>query len=110
MKKIVLLALGFIALHNTSVLAQENKKHTVKEDVKETANEVADETKEAAKKVGNKTAELGAKGAAAVADKIVKEKEGPDGQTIYLDDDGKYYWIDKKGKKIYISAAKLKNK
>lgn len=108
MKKIWILAIGLFTLGD--VQAQDKKKSTVKEDVKETTKDVAHETKEAAKKVGNKTAELGAKGAARVTDQVYKEKQGPDGQTIYIDNDSKYYWIDKKGKKIYVSKAQLKDK
>ena len=33
---------------------------------------------------------------------------GPEGQTIYIDDLGKYYWINGKGKKIYVSESALK--
>lgn len=109
MKKLWILALGLITF--SSVNAQEqDKKKTTKQEVKETAREAADETKEAAKKVGNKTAELGAKGAAAVTDNVYKDKQGPDGQTIYIDNDSKYYWINKKGKKVYVPKGQLKDK
>lgn len=110
MKKLWILALSLLTFGNVSAQEQNKKKSTVKEDVKETTKEVADETKEVAKKVGNKTAELGAKGAAAITDKIYKDKQGPDGQTIYIDNNSKYYWIDSKGKKVYVTKARLKDK
>ncbi len=63
-----------------------------------------------AKKVGNKTAELTVNGKSAVVDEVYKGKEGPQGQTIYIDHGSKYYYIDKKGKKVYVSKSSLKDK
>ena len=65
-------------------------------------------TKKGAKAVGNKTAEVTKKGVARVTDKKSDEWVGPQGQTIYIDDLGKYYWINGKGKKIYVSESALK--
>jgi len=65
-------------------------------------------TKKGAKAVGNKTAEVTKKGVARVTDKKSDEWVGPQGQTIYIDDGGKYYWINGKGKKIYVSESALK--
>ena len=65
----------------------------------------------AAKKVGNKTAELASKGKSAVVDEVFKDKVGPDGQSpIYIDHSSKYYYVDKKGKKVYVPKASLKDK
>jgi hypothetical protein len=66
--------------------------------------------KKGATKVGNKTAELASKGKARVTDKVYKEKVGPAGQTIYIDDHSRYYWIDKKGHRNYVTTAELKDK
>ncbi|HEV8285296.1 MAG TPA: hypothetical protein VGQ09_13360 [Chitinophagaceae bacterium] len=74
--------------------------------VKKTAQEV----KKGAKKTANKTAEIASKGKARVTDKVYKDKVGPSGQTIYIDDHSKYYWIDKKGHRHYVTEAELKNK
>jgi uncharacterized protein (UPF0333 family) len=83
---------------------------TVKQDVKKGAKSVAHGTKQAAKTVGNKTAEVASKTAAKIADEKIKDKEGPDGQDIYVNSHSKYYWIDKKGHKNYVQASQLKNK
>lgn len=64
----------------------------------------------AATKAGNKTAEIASKGKSAVVDLIYKDKVGPNGETIYIDHSSKYYYIDKKGKKVYVSKARLKDK
>src|SRR5690348_14378663 len=68
------------------------------------------EVKKGAKKVGNKTAELASKGKSKIADKTYKGKTGPDGQTIYIDDNSRYYWVDKKGHKVYVTESQLKTK
>ena len=66
--------------------------------------------KKAAKKAGNKTAELAAKGAAAVADQVYKDKVGPGGQKIYIDNQSRYYYINEKGQKVYDAKSRLKDK
>jgi len=70
----------------------------------------AQEVKHAAEKVGNKTAEVASKGKSKVVDKTYKDKEGPNGETIYIDKHDKCYWVDKKGHKEYISKKELRDK
>jgi hypothetical protein len=76
----------------------------------DTAKTVTTKVKEGAVKVGNKTAELASKGKNAITDKIYKDKEGPNGETIYINKHSKYYWIDEKGHKVPISRNKLVSK
>jgi len=66
--------------------------------------------KKVAKKAGNKTAEIAAKGAASVSDQVYKDKVGPMGQKIYINNQSKYYYINGKGKKVYVAQSKLKDK
>jgi ABC-type microcin C transport system permease subunit YejE len=66
--------------------------------------------KKGAKKVGNKTAEVASKSKAAVTDEKHKDKVGPNGQTIYIDNHSKYYWVDDKGHRHYVTEAELKPK
>ncbi|MBO9201883.1 MULTISPECIES: hypothetical protein [Niastella] len=75
-----------------------------------TADKVGKDVEKGATKAGDKTAEIASKGKAGVTDKIYKDKEGPNGETIYIDKHSKYYWIDKKGHKIPIEKNKLKTK
>jgi hypothetical protein len=64
-----------------------------------------------AKKVGNQTAQTTVKGKSAVVDEVYKDKIGPAGQSpIYIDHNSKYYYVDEKGKKVYVSKASLKDK
>jgi len=43
-------------------------------------------------------------------DNKYKDKVGPNGETIFIDHSSKYYYIDNKGKKVYVPKAKLKDK
>lgn len=60
-------------------------------------------------KIGNKTAQVAVKGASAVADKKYDSKVGPGGQTIYINKNSKYYYVNSRGKKVYVSRARLRN-
>ena len=74
------------------------------------AQETKEAVKKTAKKVGNKTAEVASKGKAKVTDAKHKDKVGPDGQTIYIDNHSKYYWVDDKGKRHYVTELEMKDK
>jgi hypothetical protein len=64
-----------------------------------------------AQKVGNKTAELASKGKSSVVDEVYKNKIGMQGQSpIFIDHDSKYYYVDNKGKKVYVPKSSLKDK
>ncbi len=68
------------------------------------------EVKKGAKKVGHKTAEVASKGKSKVTDQTYKDKVGPNGETIYIDRHNKYYWVDDKGHRHYVTESELKNK
>ena len=74
------------------------------------ADEVGQDIKKGAKKAGNKTAEVASKGKAKVTDERYKDKYGPNGETIYIDNHSKYYWVDKKGKRHYVTEESLRAK
>lgn len=65
-------------------------------------------TKRATSKTAHKTAEIASKGKAKTTDKKSDQWIGPEGQTIYIDGNNKYYWINGSGKKIYVSEAALR--
>lgn len=67
-------------------------------------------TKNAGKAVGNKTAEVVSKGAAAVSDKKSDKWVGPKGETIYLDNQYRFYWVNNRGKRVYVADPDLKAK
>jgi len=72
--------------------------------------QIKTEVKQDAKKVEHKTEEVASKTKSKIVDKTYKDKVGPDGQTIYIDKHAKYYWVDKKGRKQYVTEAELKDK
>jgi len=74
------------------------------------AQDDTSKVKKAAKKTANKTAEVASKGKAKVTDQKHKDKVGPNGETIYIDNHSKYYWVDKKGRRHYLTDAQLKPK
>ncbi|WP_018614886.1 hypothetical protein [Segetibacter koreensis] len=111
MKKFVFVyfvAISFGVFSALSVQAQDTTSagHHIKKGAKKTESAIS----KGAKKVGNKTAELASKGKAGIVDKVYEEKQGPNGQTIYINHHSKYYWIDKKGHKHFVAKSKLKDK
>lgn len=94
---------------STASLAQSTA-DKVEHGIKKGAKKTWHVTKKGAKAVGNKTAEVASKGAARITDKKSDEWVGPHNQTIYIDDLGKYYWVDKKGKRIFVTEGELKKK
>ena len=78
----------------------------MKQDARETENKVEQDAQSAGDKI-----EKGAKdAAAAITDQKLKTKVGPDGETAYVDDNGKYYIINNAGEKQFITEAQLKDK
>ena len=71
----------------------------VKEDIKKTGTDV-----------GDKTAHRTVVVKSAVVDSKYKDKEGMKGETIFIDHRSKYYYVDKKGHKMYVSKAYLRDK
>lgn len=81
-----------------------------KEKVKSDAKETADDVKKGAQSVGDKVSEGANDAAAAIKDQKVDDKVGPGGETVYLNEDAKYYYINDQGDKVFISKIQLKNK
>ena len=75
----------------------------------ETAKEIVRDVKKGANKAGRKTAEVASKGKAKITDSVYKDKVGPDGQTIYIDNHSRYYWVDKNGRRHYVLEQELKD-
>ncbi len=64
--------------------------------------------KKGAKKAGNKTAEYTVKGAAKSMDKPYEGKTAPNGEKVYITNDSRYYWVDKKGGRHFVKEDQLK--
>ena len=85
-------------------------------DVENAAEEIEEETEEAAEKVEKETStvedgfnESVAIVEAEVKDKVFAGKRGPNNEIVYIDRNSKYYYIDKKGKKISILKSQMKD-
>lgn len=114
MKKIIGISLMSLFLGFASVSqAQSKVKETTKEvgkDVKEGTKKGAKAVKKGGKKAGHKTASVASKGKNRIVHEVYNDKVGPEGQTIYINGKGKYFWIDEKGRKHYVTAAQLRDK
>jgi len=107
MKKVLGIAIVTLLGLSMSSFAQ-SKVDKAANDVKKGADKAWHGTKKGAKAVGHKTSEVTNKGVARVTDKKSDQWVGPEGQTIYIDDLGKYYWINGNGKKIFVSESALR--
>jgi hypothetical protein len=85
----------------------------IKKETREAKEEVREEAKEAekgAQSVGDKISEGVNDAAATIKDEKVEGKVGPGGETVYFDDDEKYYYVNNEGDKVHITKAQLKDK
>lgn len=81
-----------------------------RDEVKDKANEASNEVEEDAQSVGDKVSEGAGDAAAAIKDQKVDDKVGPGGETVYLNDEAKYYYINNEGDKVFITEVQLKDK
>jgi hypothetical protein len=113
MKKVIGAALFAAALFVAGQVHAQSKDTTKRKDTTSFKTKVHKTTRQvgdAATKIGHKTSELAVKGASAVVDKQYKEKCGPNGETIYINSHSQYYYVDKKGHKVYLKESELKDK
>lgn len=110
MKKVILTGLvaGCLGLFSSTLYSQDTT--TAGQDIKNAAKKTGKAVSKEAKKVGNKTAEIAAKGKAGAVDKVYDGKQGPRGQKIYINNKSRYYWIDKKGHRRFVTELELKDK
>lgn len=87
-----------------------HKDSTLGHKISKTAKKVGNQTAETATKVGHKTSEVAAKGAAVVVDKKYDGKVAPGGQTVYINDHSQYYYVNKKGHRVYLKKSQLVDK
>jgi hypothetical protein len=74
------------------------------------AHRVERKSDQAAKTVGHATASTAVKGESAVVDKTYKGKEGPHGENVFIDKKDNKYYVDKKGKKVYLKSWQIRDK
>jgi hypothetical protein len=86
--------------------ATERTGNEIKKDADEAGQDIKDESKEA----GNNVSEAAAKVIANIKDQRHADKVGPNGETIFIDNHGAYYYIDNGGNKVSITAVQMKDK
>jgi hypothetical protein len=77
---------------------------TVGQDLKSAGRSVG----RAGKTVGHATARTASRGAAAVVDKKYEGHYGPYGETVYINNKSKYYYVNKKGHRVYVTRTHLR--
>ncbi len=95
--KVVLVATGVFSFAATQ--AQTHKDSTFSHKVSVTS-----------KKVVHKTSNIAANGASTVVDKKYEGKCGPGGQAVYINKNSHYYYISKKGHRVYLKKSELMDK
>ncbi len=105
MKKAIIYLLVLSLGLGSTAYAQDTKED-IKKGVKKTGKAIG----KGAKKVGTKTAELGSKGYAKAVDRTYDGKVAPNGRTVYITEDSRYYWVDKNGRRHYVKESQLKDK
>lgn len=79
-------------------------------EIDQAAENTKRDVKEAGDDVGDAVAEGTGDAVSAIKDEKVDGQVGPNGETCYIDDDGKYYYISNEGKRVDILKSQLKDK
>jgi hypothetical protein len=108
--KVALLAAGLFVAADTQAQVVKKTGNAISKGAKAVGNTAEDGAKavgKGAKKGARKTAEVASKGKSAVVDKKYDSKVGPAGQTIYIDKNSAYYYVNNKGRHVYVREANL---
>ena len=106
--KVTLFAAGILAAAQTRAQTQED--HNVGHKITKTTKTVGHATAKTAVTVGHKTAEVAAKGTATVVDRKYKGKVTREGQTVYINSHSRYFYVDKRGRRVYVNKSDLRDK
>jgi hypothetical protein len=88
----------------------ERESEEAEENIEQRTERTESDIERAAENTGDAISEAAAKAAAEIDDKRHDTKVGPDGQTIYISDDSRFYYVDDAGKRVYVSEMELKDK
>lgn len=80
------------------------------EEAQQEAEQTGDEVEEEADKADNKASQATKTGAAHIKDEVLESKEGPNGETIFINEHAQYYYVDEKGDKVFVEKSDLKDK
>jgi hypothetical protein len=88
----------------------ENKTEEANNEVREDADKTGDYVKDKSNDAGNGISEAAAKVMASITDQRYADKVGPHNETIFIDNYGKFYYINNEGNKVYVTKLQLKDK
>jgi hypothetical protein len=91
-------------------LSAQEKERSVPGKVGHGIKEGAKGVKKGAKKGAHEVAEQTVEMKSDITDPEVDDKMGPKGEDIFRDDNNRYYYVDGKGHKVYLTASQLRNK
>ena len=108
MKKVFIYASALLL--TSSIAFAQDTARTTGQKIKKGAKNTGHAIKKGATKAGNKTAEYTVKGAAKSMDKPYEGKTASNGEKVYITNDSRYYWVDKKGGRHFVKEDQLKDK
>lgn len=88
----------------------EREAEQAEEKAEQGAERTENAVENAAEETGDAISETAGKAAAEIDDRRHDTKVGPDGQTIYISDDSRYYYVNDQGKRVYVSEWQLMDK
>ncbi|WP_184544441.1 hypothetical protein [Mucilaginibacter sp. FT3.2] len=106
--KVAMLAAGTFMI--SPVFAQTHKDTTFGQKVGIAAKKVGHTTKTTAVKVGHKTSQIAANSESTIVDKKYDGKVAPGNHNVYIDKKSRYYYVNKKGHRIYVKKSQLIDK
>lgn len=110
MKKMILLVAGLLCFSlSPEANAQDNDRNTTQE-VKQGVKKGAKSVKKGVKKGAHEVAEQASEAKSDITRTELDGKMGPNGEDIFIEKDGRYYYIDDKGHKVFITSSDLKDR
>lgn len=82
----------------------------IEDDIEEGGDRLQTDVQQNTDSLDSEVSEAAANTAAGIADEIVKDKVAPAGQTVYLDKEKRYYYINDQGSKVFVQKNQLKIK
>lgn len=98
MKKITSLLLGAAIISLSTIVYSQDARSGLGKNLEQQTDTAAVKVK----KQKNKNA--------STVDQPFNDMVGPEGQTVYIDKDAKYYYVDEKGAHIFVNKSELKAK
>lgn len=99
MKNVLKISVLAVALFVSAQSHAQSKVHKVE-------HQIGDD----AKAVGHKTSEMASKGESSVVDRKYHGKYGPNHETVFVDHHSRYYYVNKRGHRIYLRRSELRDR